>query len=199
MFVQVMTGRTSDPDALQRQLEIWKRDLQPGAIGYLGSTSGCTSDGDVIMLARFEDEDAAMRNSQRPEQSAWWKDTEKCFDGPVTFHDTEDVELNDYRGIDQATFVQVMEGTVNDRQRADQLEHELDDAVVEGRPDVLGHLTAHFGDRFDEFVYFTSEAEARRAESGQMPEEVQARMAEMDQAMTVERYYDLSEPWVING
>jgi len=199
MFVQVMTGRTSDPEALQRQLEIWKRDLQPGAIGYQGSTSGCTSDGDVIMLARFESRDAAMRNSARPEQGQWWQETEKCFDGPVTFHDTEDVEMNDFRGIEKATFVQVMEGTVNDRRRADQLEHELDEAVVDGRPDVLGHLTAHFGDRFDEFVYFSSEAEARRAESGEMPEEVRARIAEMDEAMTVERYIDLKEPWTING
>ncbi len=196
MFVQVMTGRTSDPEALRRQIEIWKRDLQPGAIGYLGSTGGCTDDGDVIMIARFESKEAAQQNSSRPEQDAWWRGTEKCFDGPVTFHDTEDVRLSDTGGIGKARFVQVMEGKVNDRKLADELDQELESAMADGRPDVLGHLTAHFGDRFDEVVWFTSEEEARRGESSEMPAELQERMAGMDRAVSVERYLDLREPWM---
>ncbi len=196
MFVQVMTGRTSEPEKLQEQLEIWKRDLQPNAIGYLGSTGGCTDDGDVIMVARFESKEAAQRNSERPEQDAWWKETEKCFDGPVTFHDTEDVRIADLGGIANATFVQVMEGKIMDRQLADRLDQELETAMVDGRPDVLGHLTAHFGDRYDEVVWFTSEEEARRGEASEMPAELQEQFAQMDQAVTVDRYLDIREPWM---
>ena len=102
MFVQVMHGKTSDPEALHRRLEVWEAELMPGAVGYLGSTGGCTSDGDCILIARFEDREAARRNSDRPEQGAWWAETEKCFDGPVTFHDTEDVDLMTHGGVDSA-------------------------------------------------------------------------------------------------
>ena len=36
MFVQVMHGKTSDPEALHRRLEVWEAELMPGAVGYLG-------------------------------------------------------------------------------------------------------------------------------------------------------------------
>jgi hypothetical protein len=200
MFVQVMTGTTCDPDALHERLEIWKRDLQPGAIGYMGSTSGCTSDGDVIMLARFEDRAAAQSNSDRPEQGRWWEETAKCFDGPVTFHDTEDVELASNGDLERATFVQVMEGTVADRARAMAIEREMVTVLSDMRPDVLGHLTAYFeDDQFDDFVYFTSEAEARAAESAQLPSGVRAQMEEMNKVARIDRYIDLTQPWMIDA
>ena len=115
MFIQVIEGKTQDPDALHRQLEVWERDLLPGAIGYLGSTGGCTSNGDCILVARFESQEAAQRNSERPEQTQWWQDTEKCFDGAVTFHDSVDVQVMTHGTLDEAQFVQVMEGHVTDR------------------------------------------------------------------------------------
>ena len=112
MFIQVIEGRTERPEELHERLDIWQRDLMPGAIGYLGSTGGCTSSGDCILIARFESRDAAQRNSDRPEQGAWWAETEKCFDGPVRFHDTDDVQLMSHGELDSAHFVQVMEGHV---------------------------------------------------------------------------------------
>ena len=50
MFVQVIESRTNDPDALRGQLQRWERELMPGAVGYLGSTGGCTASGDLILL-----------------------------------------------------------------------------------------------------------------------------------------------------
>jgi len=70
MFIQVIEGHTRDAEALHHQLERWQRDLMPGAIGYLGSTGGCTATGDCILIARFESAEAARRNSDRPEQTA---------------------------------------------------------------------------------------------------------------------------------
>ena len=40
MFVQVIQGRTSQPEALVEAFDRWKADLSPGAIGWLGSTGG---------------------------------------------------------------------------------------------------------------------------------------------------------------
>ena len=60
MFIQVIEGKTHDPEALHRQIDVWERDLKRGAIGYRGSTAGCTSTGDCILVARFESEEEAI-------------------------------------------------------------------------------------------------------------------------------------------
>ena len=105
MFIQVIEGRTSDPEALHRQMDVWERELKPGAEGYLGSAGGCTADGSFIMAVRFSDRDAAMRNGARAAQSAWWRETERCLDGPATFHDTEDVHVMTNGRLEDAGFV----------------------------------------------------------------------------------------------
>lgn len=198
MFIQVIEGKTHDPEALHEQLLVWERDLMPGADGYLGSTGGCTSTGDCILVARFESRQAAQRNSDRPEQGRWWEETERCFDGTVTFHDSEEVEVMQHGDLDQARFVQVMDGKVTDRERAHQLEHESD-AVLSGvRPDLLGTVTAYFGDTFTGMAYFTSEDEARRAESGPVTDEAAAGFAEWQDVMRVDRYLDIPDPWMLS-
>jgi len=200
MFVQVIEGRTKNPEAVHERLEIWQRDLMPGAIGYLGSTAGCTSSGDCIMIARFENRDAAKRNSDRPEQGRWWAETEKCFDGPVRFHDTEDVQLMTHGELDKAHFVQVMEGHCSDRKRSVELEHEADPLLAKARPDLIGSVTAYFkDDEFTEVAYFTSEAAAREAERGEMPKDMASKFAEWEKLMKVERYIDITDPWLVSA
>jgi hypothetical protein len=197
MFIQVIEGKTNDPDALHRQLEVWERDLMPGAIGYLGSTGGCTSAGDCIVIARFESADAARRNSERAEQDAWWRETERCFDGPVRFHDTDDVQVMSHGDLDEAHFVQVMEGHVTSRDRAVQLGDESEPILGEVRPDLLGAVTAFFDDgEFTEVAYFTSEADAREGESAPVPSEASAMLEEWEHVMKVEKYLDIDEPWL---
>jgi hypothetical protein len=198
MFIQVIEGKTNDADALHQRLEVWERDLMPGAIGYLGSTGGCTSTGDCILIARFENADAARRNSARPEQDAWWKETEACFDGPVRFHDTTDVQMMQHGDLDQAHFVQVMDGHVTDRDRALKLEQESEPMLADMRPDLLGAVTAFYGDEFTEMAYFTSEAEAREAEKRPMPDEAATAMADWERTMKVDRYMDIPDPWIVS-
>ncbi|MET0727789.1 MAG: hypothetical protein ABWZ76_05775 [Acidimicrobiales bacterium] len=200
MFVQVIEGKATDSEKVHRQLEIWERDLMPGAIGYLGSTGGCTSTGDCILVARFESEDAARRNSERPEQTAWWQETEKCFDGPVRFHDTVNVQVMAHRDLDEARFVQVMEGHVTDRDRAMALEQESDQILAEARPDLLGAVTAYFDENeFTELAYFESEEAAREGERRGMPGEAGEKLAEWERVMKVERYLDLPDPWLVKA
>jgi hypothetical protein len=200
MFIQIIEGRTERPEELHERLEIWQRDLMPDAVGYLGSTGGCTSSGDCILIARFESRAAAQKNSDRPEQGKWWAETERCFDGPVRFHDTDDVQLMTHGEMDSAHFVQVMEGHVSNRRRLAELERESDPILAELRPDLLGSVTAYFGDDdFAEVAYFTSEAEARRAEQGEMPEEMASKFAEWEQLMKVEKYIDITDPWLVSA
>jgi hypothetical protein len=72
--------------------ERWLEQLAPGATGWLGTTSGVTEDGRFILLARFTSEDAAMRNSDRPEQGEWWTETSKPFDGDAEFKNSVAVD-----------------------------------------------------------------------------------------------------------
>jgi hypothetical protein len=200
MFIQVIEGTTNDANALHERLDIWERDLRPGATGYLGSTGGCTSAGDCIMVVRFESREAAERNSARPEQTAWWEETAKCFDGPVTFHDTEDVQVMTHGELDEAHFVQVMEGHVSDHDRALTLEADADPMLAELRPELLGSVMAMYDeDGFTQVAYFTSEEEARRGERREMPDEAASLMAEWERAMTIDRYLDITEPWLASA
>ena len=83
MFIQVIQGKTNDKAGLLRQNERWEQELAPAAKGYLGMTGGVADDGTAIFLARFESEQAAEANSDRPEQGAWWNETAKAFGGEV--------------------------------------------------------------------------------------------------------------------
>lgn len=200
MFVQVIEGKATDPEAVHRQLEIWERDLMPGAIGYLGSTGGCTLTGDCILVARFESPDAARRNSERPEQSRWWHETEQYFDGPVRFHDSVEVHVMAHGDLEKARFVQVMEGHVADQDRAVELEQEQEPILSEVRPDLLGSVTAYFDDHeFAELAYFTSEEEAREGERRELPSDAADKFAEWEQVVKVERYMDITEPWLVKA
>lgn len=197
MFIQVIEGRTSDPEALHRRIDVWQEEVQPGAIGFLGSAGGCTADGSFILAARFKDRASAERNARRKEQTAWWSETEASFDGPVTFHETEDLHIMSHGRLEGAQFVQVMEGHVSDRATAKQLELEADPVLAEARPDLLGSITAYFPeDEFADIAFFTTEREARTNESSEMPPEMADKFQQWERVMKVDRYLDISEPWV---
>src|SRR3712207_6641855 len=121
MFAQLIQGRTSDAEAVRTAMDRWMQELQPGSIGWLGSTGGGADDGRFVAVARFESAEAAARNSARPEQSRWWEETQRLFDGEVTFADSEDVEVDLTGDPDRAGFVQVMQGRVTDRERMKEL------------------------------------------------------------------------------
>lgn len=198
MFVQLIEGHTHDPGALQGCFDRWVRDLKPGAVGYLGSTEGVSPDGDVVILARFADREAAAANAARPEQSAWWAEVEQCFDGPVSFHETEDITEMRHGDVQRAQFVQVMEGHVSDRERAEALDEIADRTLTAMRPDLLGVTTAYFdGGRYATLAYFTSEHDARRNEGKPMPEDIADQFEEWGRVMSVDRYIDLTEPVLV--
>lgn len=196
MFVQVIQGKVSDREAYQRQVERWREELKPGAKGYLGSTAGITGDDELVAVVRFESQDDARANSDRPEQDSWWQETKKLFDGEPTFRNCSDVSTFLRGGSDDAGFVQVIQATVNNRQRMEELDAETMDDLAESRPDLIGGLTAWDGDFMTQFAYFLSEHAAREGESQAMSPETQAVFSEWQSLMDDVKYHDLREPWL---
>jgi hypothetical protein len=199
MFIQVISGTTSDREGLLRQAERWEQELRPGATGVLGSTGGVTDDGRFILAARFESEEAARRNSEREEQGAWWAETEKYLDH-VAFRDSSRVITTLGGGSNDAGFIQVMRGRVLDQEKAAQLISrmtEFEAMMREHRPDFMGDVTIlHADGTYTDLIYFTSEAEAREGENKAMPAEAQGMMEEFMATMPVDEYLDLKEPWL---
>jgi hypothetical protein len=196
MFVQVIEGRVSDRDGLRRQMDNWNRELRPGATGFLGSTAGVTDDGHSIAFARFESAAAAKANSDRPEQGRWWAETEKNFDGPVTFTDSEDVQTFLGGGSDDAGFVQVMKGSA-DRGQMSEIDQAFEQHAPSWRPEILGVLRVWTGsDTYVEVAYFKSEAEAREGEKKEPPPGLAEQMGQFE-AMTANiEFLDIRDPWL---
>ena len=198
MFVQVIQGHVSDPAAVRKQLDKWLAEVAPGAVGWLGSTSGVTEDGQVVALARFESEEAARQNSARPEQGAWWTEMAALFDGEPVFHDSTSVDVDTPGDPSKAGFVQVMQGRATDPEKARQLMAEDPTDWSSYRPDILGTVSiGHDGDAWTMAMYFTSEEAAREGEKKEPPPEMLEMMEQM-QALTLGEptYLDLKEPWL---
>ncbi len=197
MFVQVIQGKTSDAEGLKRQFDRWSEELAEGAEGFAGSAAGVSDDGDFVAVARFESEEAARKNSERPEQSAWWEETAPLFDGEVTFRDCTDVDTTFDYTEDTAGFVQVIQGhsTDPDRQRA--LESEFLPQAQELRTEMLGVLRAWDGDFYTAVGYFASEHTAREGEGKVLPEDLQARFNEWQSLLEDLTYIDLKDPWLL--
>lgn len=195
MFIQVIRGRVDDVDGYQRQIDRWKDELMGEAKGFLGSTGGMTSDGRFITVARFESEELARQNSEIDRQSQWWAETEKMV-SDVSFTDFTDVEAYKSGGSDDAGFVQVMIGKVNDVAKAKALDKQMTEEMPDLRPDVIGGTTGYndSGD-FVTTIYFTSESEARAGEKQMDEMESPPGMEEWGALMVGEMtYFDLNEP-----
>jgi hypothetical protein len=199
MFIQVIQGKCSDEPTLRSQVDRWAKEVAPGGDGWLGGTFGTTDDGQFVGAVRFDSREAAERNSARPEQGAWWAETSRCFEGEVTFHDCDDVVVMLDGGSDDAGFVQVVQGRLEDPGRFRDWMSQPMDMLHEARPEIIGATIAIDDDGwFTETVAFRSEDEARAGES-EMPPDVQAELdREMSQVHDI-GYLDLRHPWFVSA
>ena len=198
MFVQVIRGQVSDPEQMHAALDRWSARVAAGAPGWLGSTAGVTDDGRFVALARFESEEAARRNSDRPEQGQWWAETAKLFTGEPVFRDSSDVTADVTGDPDEAGFVQVMQGRGSDPNRAREIMAQNPDEWAAFRPDVIGSVAVgHEGGAYTMAMYFTSEQAAREGERKQPPPQLKAQMEEMNKLNIGEpEFLDLRHPWL---
>jgi hypothetical protein len=198
VFVQVIQGQVDDAAKVRAAMDRWVQELAPGASGWLGSTAGVTEDGRFIALARFESEEAARRNSDRPEQDRWWSETSRLFTGEPSFRDSNDVTVDVAGEPGDAGFVQVMQGQGTDPDRARELMSQNSEEWAAFRPDVIGSVAVgHDGGAYTMAMYFTSEAEAREGERKEPPPELQAQMDEMATLSVGDpEFFDLKQPWL---
>jgi hypothetical protein len=194
MFIQVMQGRCTRQEDLRAAIDRWRTECEPGADGWLGGTYGFTDDDMFVGVIRFESEEAARRNSQRPEQDRWWNAARELFDGDVEFHDCRDVSLMLGGGSDDAGFVQIVRGTVDDPVRMRAMFERDGEQLRRIRPEIMGATLAIEDDgTFTETVAFTDEASARANESKEPP----AELADWDERATAHdiEYIDLHHPF----
>lgn len=196
MFVQVIEGQARDAEGIERQAERWQVELRPGAVGFLGATGGVADDGTCITIVRFASPADARANNDRTAQGDWWAETEKYYEGEVTFRETDDVETWLDGGSDEAGFVQIMKGGA-DRDAIHEMDGALGAVASSFRPDLIGGTRAWFGpDEYLEVAYFTSEAEARANEQNPPPPELAETFERFQQIMANVTYVDLKDPWL---
>ncbi|HET6562866.1 MAG TPA: hypothetical protein VFG72_13405 [Marmoricola sp.] len=193
MFIQIIQGRCTREEELRAHLERWREEHGPQAEGWLGGTYGFTDDHEFLGIVRFESREAAMANSGRDDQTAWAREMMSLMDGPVEFHDCDDVTLMMDGGSDDAGFVQVIRGRVDDVERAKAMMSQDATSLHELRPDILGASLAVEDDgSFTETVFFTDEASARTGEQQEPPAEIREGLETMMAGAT---FYDLHRPW----
>jgi hypothetical protein len=196
VFIQIIQGKCTRQDELHAKADKWQEEIGPLAEGWLGGTYGFTDDDMFVAVVRFDSKESAMANSARPEQGQWWAQMEPLFDGPVEFHDCNDVSLMLDGGSDSAGFVQIIRGKVEDPDRLKSMLQQGTEMMHAARPDVLGMTLAIEDDgTFTQTVAFTDEASARAGESKEMPEEAAQEMHEWDEVMKDVSYMDLRHPW----
>jgi len=192
VFIQIIQGRCTRHDELREMAKSWREELSEGAVGWLGGTYGFTDDDQFVGVVRFESREAATANSARPEQGAWAEKMMSLMDGPVEFHDCDDVTLFMDGGSDRAGFVQIIQGKVED---PDRIKAMLADTSMlhEMRPDIIGGTLALEPDgTFTETIAFRDEDSAREGEKMEPPAEVRS---ELESMMVGARFYDLHHPW----
>jgi hypothetical protein len=196
MFVQFIRATITDVEGLRSHLKRGRVELTPGVVGFLGSTAGISTNGEFVVLARYDSAAACAASRARPESEAWWHDLEAFIDGAPVVKESERVSIL-ISGSDNADFVQIMEGTGDPAALA-----ELDERFLEiaptYRPDIMGGYRAYFDDdTWADITYFTSETEARAGESREMPVEVARLFEEFGRVAGIVAYHDLTEPLTV--
>ncbi len=162
IFVQVIQGSVRDREEARKTWERWIDDVAPDAVGWLASTAGF-SDSEFIAAVSFASDEAARRNSQRPEQDEWWSEMEQHFSGDPTFR--ECVQVSTYGAWERqdAEFVQIVQGrSRNLGETMEKIAEAYQEFVKDHHLGLLGGIVVDHGDgTFTEVIYYPTEDEAR--------------------------------------
>jgi hypothetical protein len=180
-------------------IDTWNTEVKPGAIGYLGTTAGVLDGGRFVICARFESEELAMQNSDRPEQGAFFEQAKQNFAGEPEFYNVTDVQTWLDGGSDDAGFVQVMIGRSPDRDALQARAQQDPEGLRNARPEIIGGLSGVWGeDGYVNIAYFTSEAEARKGESSEPPADMKEMVDEFQRLLGDVEFLDLHEPILLS-
>jgi hypothetical protein len=170
----------------------WRDELAEAAVGWLGGTFGFTDDERFLGLVRFESRAATTASSDRTEQGRWAERMAGLLDGTPEFHDCDDVTTFLAGGSDEAGFVQVIRGHLDDAAPAKAMLADTGE-LQSMRPEIIGGTLAVAEDgTYFWTIYFTDEESARRGEGLEPPTEVREAVAAMMSGAT---FHDLRDPW----
>lgn len=187
-MIRIVKGLAGDPVGLRTGCHGWQEQLAE-LPGWISTTAGVTDKGVFIAVVRFDSEASA-----RTAPDAAW--AEPAVKDGVTVDDYPGAEVYNAGESAAAGFVQTFEGWAKDMDRLRALQVELAPLIEETRPEETGDTLAWRDDgRFAFTGYYTSEHEARLAESNLTPD-VQAGWAEMVGLIENLEFFDLSDPWV---
>jgi hypothetical protein len=193
MFIQVYQVKLRDADLWTRQLETWRREIKPKTTGFIGLTSGVTADNYVIVVVRFESEEAANVDNNLPEQGAWFEQASRAFDGELVAHKCREVDVLLDGGSNDAGFVQIMQGRAKNQQQMRDQTREMGTELRTIRPDLIGATVAWHGDGgLTETAYFTSEQDARQNEQAMARSSFYERFMSMIDGDLI--FYDIPSP-----
>lgn len=88
-FIQTMSIRCDDPDALGRLLQSWHEDQAGVAPGYLGARVLADRDrpGHHLIEVEFSSAEEAKQNNDRPETAAWAQSLRELVEGDPEYAD----------------------------------------------------------------------------------------------------------------
>lgn len=196
MSVQIIDGKVTNPTALRARWDTWVSECAPGAVGLERGVGGVTPDGRGVLMAWFASPREAERNAGRPEQDAWWRGTEKVFDGPARFTESGDVTTTHGAPTPEARFVQLMRAKVTSRAELERIEEEAGDLFAQWRPDLLGAQRAWLpGGEVVAIDFFTSLEEARVGEQSAPPPGLGELFGQWQAQLADVQWFDLPDPW----
>lgn len=195
MFVNVMRARSVHAATIHSAWQQWAASAHPGADGFLGSTAGVATDGQLVLVARFTDAEAAGQHTGRDGVAPGLGMIARAA-SPLSVFESDQVDVSMGGGSDDAGFVQLLFGR-GDRERARDLLAQGEDILRRERPDIIGGFTVWRDGTFVDVAYFRSEDEARAGESRELSAQARAWFEDLAVVMSIEEFVDLPDPWFL--
>lgn len=163
--------------------------------GWLGAAAGIARGNRFYASHRFESRAAADEAFATEKVSFWCEELERHIVDPET-RQSDDAKILIHGDASRAGFVQLIMGRTSDRAGMEAVNAGMQEVMRAHRPDVLGSLIFWEGERFTEIVFFTSELEARAAESREFPGGLEGLFGELLQLTDDLEFVDLTDPWL---
>jgi len=198
MFVLTVHARTINPEGVREHVLTWPARVGIGAVGWLGSTGGVSTDGDFILLMRFESEEAAWITSDLPENGRWWQICSRHLDTRPAFTGSSKVTGILSGGSDDAAAVRIIRGRTAQNLFRDSLRR-LETLSPNERAALIGGIVAwHERDQFTEALYLKSKDFAKFRQRGMFPTPLLRFIDEHETSILDGTVIDLDEPWLIS-
>lgn len=198
MFVSVIEGNVLAKALLRNAWEQLQTALSADD-GWIRSAAGVDGSGRFIGLTYLSSAEAWSELVKRADVRLWLDNVQAHLDSPTSSESPQASVLID-PGHEPARFMQFIKARTSDVERFTAVNDAFQIEVRSHRPDVVGSLITWLeGDRFIETVLFSSEQDARDAESREFPGGIEGLFGELMQLMQDIDYRDVRDPWLASS